>query len=187
MPSFNFEVELPNLDEEILERAKKGVTEATKDFVEAIADVGYQKAVSEYDKAEFAGTKGDPQSVISKTVDKEKMEATITANHNSVLFIEYGTGVRNPYDAPEAKNELQTNAGIVAHGKYGHKRGANPKGWHYKGDMPSKPPKGTEESRLLGKGFIHTYGAPAHPFMYKAWKEVQLNAEKVFRRLRSDR
>ena len=172
----NFEIHVTGFDG-VLRDLEKEIDKRAAVFVRRLAEIGLEEARVQYASAPYAGDKGEPGSIISMNVDEEALRFEIVAEHDSVLFVEFGTGVLNFYSAPEAKAELTDASEIVAHGEYGDKRAKSPFGWIYKGEMPEQPPVGT--APLMKEGYIHTYGEPAHPFMYHALKKIQDQVEEV--------
>lgn len=147
------------------------------ELVRKLANLGVEVANVYYEKATYAGT----NDVIVEMLPGDKRgRAKIRASGTAVLFIEFGTGVLNPYDASEAKAKLADASAIVPHGQYGEGRANSPFGWYYKGDMPSNPPTGTTLS-YKGRGLIHTYGEAAQPIMYESRKAVIEQVETIAR------
>ena len=100
----------------------------------------------------------------------------------SVLFIEFGTGVKYP-DDPAAREDL-ISGDVAGRGQYGNRHGASQKGWYYSKEhgLGSNPPPDTEDATKPGmEMFYHTYGNPSQAATYKAKKELRENAERIAR------
>ena len=99
--------------------------------------------------------------------------AKVVAVGNSVLFIEFGTGVSTPDIHPEA-----TENGMVR-GQYGAGHGANEFGWTYYGD----PGNGGQPLTKNGQatGLVHTFGDPANMPMYNTVRVLESRFENIAR------
>ena len=90
-------------------------------FVKRLAEIGVSVASTGFATADYDGIKD-----VQVTMTQSGTEATVTAFGETVGFIEFGTGVRNPE---------WNNSGMEytppKHGTYGKGRGANPKGWYF--------------------------------------------------------
>lgn len=84
-------------------------------------------------------------------------ERTIVLAGQSVLFVEFGTGITKS-DSPEARSDLEYG-NVLNHGEYGKGQGANPKGW------------------ILNDK--HTFGIDAQTPMYSAKKKVKENMANI--------
>lgn len=120
--------------------------------------------------AVYDGTNDVSVSVESRGENK----AAVVAIGSSVLFIEFGTGVKYPDSHPEAGKFG------FEHGGYGHHLGRLEKGWRYQGD-----PGTNGEVIATGKhaGEIHTYGNPANMSMYYTVRELEEKFEEIARRV----
>ena len=105
---------------------------------------------------------------------RDRNKAAVVAIGSSVLFIEFGTGVKYPDSHPEAGKFG------FEHGGYGHHLGRLEKGWRYQGD-----PGTNGEVIATGKhaGEIHTYGNPANMSMYYTVRELEEKFEEIARRV----
>ena len=147
---------------------------------EVLAREGCRIASMYYSTAQYAGE----NDVVVQAISTGKYQAEVRAYGHAVMFIEFGTGITNPYDAPEAKAKLIS--GIpVEHGQYGHGRGASEKGWFYQGVLGANPPENTELS-YKKPGLIHTYGSPAYPAMYMSRKEVCEHFKEIIKEVLND-
>ena len=83
--------------------------------------------------------------------------ATVRAG-GAAIWLEFGTGItKAPY--PEA-----LPPGIVEHGQYGAKHGANPNGWWY--------PDSIGDAEGMGQVWAHTMGIDSNPFMTMALHDM---------------
>ena len=143
-----------------------------------LADEGVLVAQMYYSTAEYAGD----NDVVVMALSEDGTQWKIIASGYATLFIEFGSGITMP-DAPQARSELVSGEGIVGHGEYGLGKGANEKGWFYKGSLGNIHPESTQTSTKY-PGLIHTYGNPATPAMYyskKHMEEILLQvAQEVF-------
>ena len=100
---------------------KKWLKEKTQEFVKALADEGMQISRAKFQSATYDGTNDVSVSVESRGENK----AAVVAIGSSVLFIEFGTGVKYPDSHPEAGKFG------FEHGGYGHHLGRLEKGWRW--------------------------------------------------------
>ena len=143
-------------------------------FIERLRQVGINAAVMYFSKSAYAG---EPDVLIEDIPVKKnghKFTARIRATGDTVLFIEFGTGIYN-------ENPHQLAYGYAA-GSYGAKA-LQPWGWFYSGTPGRLPPRGTEMARGHS-GSVHTYGNPAGMPMYNTRNHILtlMNgiAEEVF-------
>lgn len=176
-----FTWELQGLDElaDRMDELKQKIELKCDEFAERLGALGVRIASMYYQQASYAG-----QNDVEVHLEPGNTagSVTIVAEGQTVLFIEFGTGVTMP-DAPEARAELKSG-NILGHGEYGQHRGASPKGWYYpksKG-YGANPPIGTEDATRPGmENFIHTYGNPAYPAMYMTRRDLIDNIERIAR------
>lgn len=134
-----------------LEQYKKDFLAKEKLFVKRLAEIGVSVATTGFELADYDGIND-----VQVTMTQSGTNATVTAFGETVGFIEFGTGVRNPeWD----------NSGMEytppKHGTYGKGFGARPHGWYF------KPGEGAAQ---------HTYGNPPAEAMRTA-RDVMI--EKV--------
>lgn len=115
---------------------------------EAMARAGFETAL--YD--------GENDTAVS--VEKTSEGYAITASGESVLFIEFGSGVTEGYGHPQA-DEMDFGPGTWSDGPEGKGHWNDPGGWHIPG---------------TGK---HTYGNPPAMAMYNTAKEVRRSIPRV--------
>ena len=181
MALFEIKLELHGLEDALdrIEDLKNSLQSKCDELTRRLAEIGVQIANIHYSTAPYAGTK----DVTVEIQPDGNGSVTIVASGTSVLFIEFGTGIINPYDAPEARALLTDGgASIDALGQYGEKRGSSQEGWFYpleKG-LGSPAPSLTEVS-FKHPDLIHTYGSNATPAMYRARKKMIESIEEVAR------
>lgn len=153
-----------------LQLYKKWLKEKTNEFLKALADEGVQIASAKFSEAAYDGT----NDVTCKIEQRENNKVAVMAIGSSVLFIEFGTGVKYPDNHPEAAEHGMTR------GEYGHGLGKQKGGWRYTGD-----PGTNGEVITKGKhaGEIHTYGNPANMSMYLTVRELEDRFEEIARRV----
>ena len=134
-----------------LEQYKKDFLAKEAIFVKRLAEIGVSVASTGFALADYDGVND-----VQVTMTQSGTSATVIAYGETVGFIEFGTGIRNPeWD----------NSGMEytppKHGTYGKGYGARPKGWYF------KPGEGAVQ---------HTYGNPPAEAMRTA-RDVMI--EKV--------
>ena len=179
MALFEIKLEVHGIQEALnrIEDFEKDLQSKCNELTKRLAEIGVRIANIHYETAPYAGNK-DFKVEMQPNGDGS---ITIVASGTSVLFIEFGTGIINPYDAPEARALLTDGgASIDALGQYGEKRGSSQSGWFYPAEngLGSPAPSLTEYSYKY-PNLIHTYGSNATPAMYRARKNMIENIEKV--------
>lgn len=139
----------------------------TQAFIAALAADGLSVANAKFEHVEYSG-ENDAEVEIQQRTDST---VAVVAIGESVLFIEFGTGVTYPDIHPEA-HEL----GMIR-GEYGKKHGKQ-KTWGYYGD-PGNLGKVIDEETSL----VLTRGSPASMPMYETVKELKAEVEAVARRI----
>lgn len=104
-----------------LKQYKKDFLEKEKIFVKRLAEIGVSVATTGFALADYDGVKD-----VQVTMTQSGTSAKVIAYGETVGFIEFGTGIRNPeWD----------NSGMdytpPKHGTYGKGFGARPKGWYF--------------------------------------------------------
>ena len=131
---------------------------------------GYLIAETEFGSAIYDGTND-----VSVELLDEDNKLVIRASGETVMFIEFGTGVTFQTYHPK-RDEI----GIGDVGTYGHGLGKLNGGWRYKGE-----PGTYGEVDPKHPGYIHTYGNPANMPMYNASKDMRERvlqiAQEVFK------
>lgn len=119
-----------------LERYKKDFMAKETEFVRRLKEIGVSVATAGFATADYDGVN---DVLVAETQNGSR--AAVIAYGETVGFIEFGTGVRNPeWD----------NSGMdytpPKHGTYGKGRGKQPHGWYFK--------------QHEGAAAKHTYGNP---------------------------
>jgi hypothetical protein len=104
-----------------LEQYKKEFLAKEAVFVKRLAEIGVSVASTGFALADYDGVKD-----VVVTMERSGNRAKVIASGETVGFIEFGTGIRNPeWD----------NSGMEytppKHGTYGKGMGARPKGWYF--------------------------------------------------------
>lgn len=148
---------------------KKWLQESTKKFLEELGNAGVEIASAKFQQAVYDGTND-----VSVSLEKRgQNKVAVVAVGSSVLFIEFGTGVRYTESHPEA------DANGMTRGAYGYHLGRLEKGWRYTGDPGSNGEVITEGKHA---GEVHTYGNPANMSMYQTVRELEEKFEEIVRR-----
>ena len=140
--------------------------------LERIATIGGGTARVKFTQAFYAG-KNDVEVEV-KRVSATKYQ--VIASGETVLFIEFGTGISNP--------ELVEPSGLTyKHGTYGKGKGADPNGWVYVGEQGNagKPLKYFSGDDEVPEGVFKTYGNPPARAMYDASKDMRAEITRIFR------
>lgn len=133
-----------------------------------LANIGTFYARTYFDKAVYDGDRTVRVSFEERGEDDNAF--AIIASGKSVLFIEFGTGVKYPDNHPKA-HEMGMFRGVFGAGK-----GSNPKGWAYYGEPGSN-------GRRVREGVYRTFGNPANQCMFKSMQDLKENFEKIARRV----
>lgn len=173
-----FRIEVKGLDKltRQLEAYAKSLEQKKRTFLERLADIGVNTALVRFLDAQYDGTN---DVVVERASWVDTNTIAINATGSSVLFIEFGAGINYP------EHPMSDEFGF-RHGTYGQGKGANPKGWVYKGE------KGTNGMELLirdkqgnvtgvKEGVYRTLGNPPARAMYEASKEMRENIIKIAR------
>lgn len=166
-------VDLFNLKDLIkeIDSYEEWLNEKANELSKKLADVGLEEAVIRYNKAYYAGI----NDVKVTVEDRGDGVYALVARGEAVLFIEFGTGIYK-MDAPDERAELIDGSAIVGHGQYGQGKGANPKGWVYRGSLGYNPPWGTREVGTTG---VLTKGNHAASALYYTKKSLERKLEDV--------
>lgn len=154
-----------------LEQYQRGLESKSQLLKERLASLGYEIASMQFGSALYDGTND-----VSVELLDDGNKLIIQASGETVLFIEFGTGVRNPEHPMQ--NEIP---GIVGHGQYGHGLGRL-ESWRY----PKSHGYGTNGvDDPKHPGYIITHGNPANMAMYNASKDMRREilqiAQEVFK------
>lgn len=127
-----------------------------KELAERLAMLGASTASIRFSRAVYTGVKDANVSVVAAPNGY-----TVKADGESVLFIEFGSGVTYGSGHPEA-GQYGMGPGTYPDGK-GH--WDDPKGWY----LPKE------------KGGMHTYGNPPAMPMYEARKAIEQELPRIVR------
>ena len=130
--------------------------EKAKELAERLAMLGASTASIRFSRAAYTGVRDATVSVVATPVGY-----TVKADGESVLFIEFGSGVTYGYGHQEA-SQYGMGPGTYPDGK-GH--WDDPRGWY----LPKE------------KGGMHTYGNPPAMPMYEARKAIEQELPRIVR------
>lgn len=133
---------------------RKWQEEKARELAERLAALGATVASIRFSRAVYTGKKG-----VEVTVEELPNGYKVKADGESVLFIEFGSGVTYGYGHPEA-GEFGMGPGTYPDGK-GH--WDDPKGWY----LP----------KSAGGG--HTFGNPPAMPMYEARKAIEQELPRI--------
>ena len=162
------------IDEAIrgVKERKRWLKRKTDELAKTLADMGATYAQFDFDRAVYSG-----DTNFRITVKREKANAyTVKANGQSVLFVEFGAGIKHGYGHPEV--------GEFGPGTYpGKGHWDDPKGWWYPTNDPSSA---SHTSKRSGKSWVHTYGNPPNAPMYNSVKSLTEELAQVVREVFND-
>lgn len=147
-----------------LEKFKKWIEDGTKRLLQLMGERGVEYANIEYGEALYTGTN---DVTVSYEMEGDT-RVSVKADGHDVLFIEFGTGIRNPESHPDP---IASN---YPHGEYGHKLGSRPGGWRYPEEYGAGN-AGLAWPDERHPGYLHTLGNPANASLYNA--ETKLKDE----------
>ena len=124
-----------------LDEYQKWLNEKSLELRKRLADIGLNAAKVGFSMAAYDGT----PDVSVEIREKSGNVTAVAAVGTTVLFIEFGTGIRFPDNHPEMSNAQ--GQGMLGRGQYGKKQGSNPKGWFY----PSSKGLGTNGQRAVSR------------------------------------
>lgn len=106
----------------MIKQYKKDFLAKEREFIRRLAEIGVSVASAGFTTADYDGVND-----VVVSMEKTATGYSVVASGETVGFIEFGTGIRNPeWD----------NSGMEytppAHGTYGKGQGANPHGWWFK-------------------------------------------------------
>jgi len=159
-----FQIEVKGLDRLVkrLENYANDLESKKKTFLEKLGEIGVTAAKFRFADAEYAGF--NDVAVEPTWIDDNTL--AVMAVGSSVLFIEFGTGIR--YEEHPMADEFGYH-----HGTYGQGKGANPKGWVYKGVQGNAGIPVTDRSGRVKDGVYRTFGNPPARAMYEASKDMR--------------
>ena len=154
-----------------LESYASNLERKAQTLCERLGAMGYEIASSGFGSAQYDGTND-----VSVELINDDSKLLIKASGETVMFIEFGTGVHN------AEHPMQGDIpGIVGHGQYGHGFGRL-ESWRYP-KAHGYGTNGVDDPRH--PGYVITHGNPANMPMYNAKQEIRTQvisiAKEVFR------
>ena len=153
-----------NVDTVILQlrRYRDDVPQKVERLFDKLSYLGAFRARVDFTSAMYAGTNDVEVSVEPKDNGFE-----IVATGQAVLFIEFGTGIKNPEHPQSAEFGY-------AHGTYGKGHGAYEHGWVYYGEQGNA-------GQPIREGVYRTLGNPPARAMYNASKEMREKIAEIAR------
>ena len=133
--------------------------ERSQVLLDRLAQAGVEVASARFAKAAYDGTN---DASVSLETRGDGVRAVVAVGA-SVLFIEFGTGVTNPDNHPQAA-ELG-----MKRGEYGKGHGKQ-SSWGYYGDRGTN---GVVKTKKDGSTVVITHGNPANMPMYETVKELE--------------
>lgn len=143
-----------------LQRYRDNVPQKLQTLLDKLSYLGAYRARVDFSSAMYAGTND-----VEITVEPKDNGFEILASGYSVLFIEFGTGIKNP------EHPLSAEFGYI-HGTYGQGKGANEHGWVYYGEQGNA-------GQPVREGVYRTLGNPPARAMYNAGKEIRERIEEI--------
>lgn len=156
-----------------LEQYRRIFLHKVEDLLNELAQEGVSVASVKFGEAVYDGT----NDVKVKFEQRGKDKVAVIATGRATLFIEFGTGIKYPDNHPLAAENGMNR------GEYGHKLGALPNGWRYKGNPGTNGEIITEGKH---KGEVRTYGNPANMSMYQTERELEEKFTEIVKRVFKD-
>lgn len=145
-----------------LEKFKKWIEDGTQKLLQLMGEKGVEYATIEYGEALYTGVND-----VSVSWEKDgSNRVAVRADGQSVLFIEFGTGIRNQESHPDPL------ASSYPHGEYGYGLGGRPGGWRYPEEY-GEGNAGLAWPDEKHPGYLHTLGNPANASLYNAMVKVE--------------
>lgn len=133
---------------EQVQKYKKDFLVKEQEFVRRLAEIGVRVAKAGFSTADYDGIND-----VSVSMVQTKNGYSVVASGETVGFIEFGTGVKNP-----EWDNTDMDYTPPKHGTYGKGQGKNPRGWWFKQNE--------------GGRARHTYGNPPAEAMRTARDEM---------------
>ena len=155
-----------------IEEHKQWLERKTDELSRRLADMG-----ALYAEYNFSGALYSGNTAHTITVEpRGENTYAVKAEGETVLFIEFGAGVRYGYGHPEPNG--------YGPGTYpGNGHWDDPKGWWYPSNDAAAS---TRTTKKTGQSWVHTYGNPPNAFMYNSVKDLERELEQVVREVFSD-
>lgn len=139
---------------------KTWLQEKSREFLVELAREGVTAASIRFQHATIDG----PNDVRVEWEDRGDTTVAIVARGKTVLFIEFGSGVRYPTAYPEMVDPSKTLPGTWSESELGKGHWDDPKGWFY----------------THGK---RSFGNPSNACMYQAKRDLMDRFERIARRV----
>lgn len=140
-----------------LKQYEKEFAAKEKEFARRLAEIGVRVASAGFAMADYDGVNDVVVSLVQTSSG-----AAVVASGETVGFIEFGTGIKNPeWDASEMEYTPPK------HGTYGKGKGKNPHGWYF--------------TQSPGAKATHTYGNVPAEAMRTARDEMVAQAIQIAR------
>lgn len=156
-----------------LKRRQNWLQHKTQELARELSERGMADARIRFQNAEYDGMK-DVQVSVQR--EGENTFATIAVG-SSVLFIEFGTGIR--YVSPVHPDAARLG---YTRGSYGRQQGLNEKGWVYPGASGGTHGRAVNDEQTKW----HTYGNPANMCMYYTVQDLKRELEQIAREVFAD-
>ena len=140
-----------------VQQYKKDFSVKEKEFVRRLAEIGVRVAQTGFATADYDGINDVTVSMV-----QTGNGYSVVASGETVGFIEFGTGVKNP-----EWDNTDMDYTPPKHGTYGKGQGANPRGWWFK--------------QHEGGRAKHTYGNPPAEAMRTARDEMVERVTQIAR------
>jgi hypothetical protein len=150
----------------MLNKYEKELAVKEEEFVRRLKELGVSVATDKFATANYDGV----NDVLVTSVQNKNRSAVI-AYGETVGFIEFGTGVKNP-DWVDTNNQSGTPYTPPAHGTYGKGLGNNPHGWYFRQSEGAKA--------------RHTYGNQPAEAMLTARDVMVENVIRIAREVWND-
>lgn len=148
----------------VIAEEKKWLKSKCDELSKRLAEMGALSASFGFARSIYSG---DNEFEI-KTEKTGEASYKVTANGETVLFVEFGTGLVG-YGHPEV--------GSYGPGTYPGKGHWNqPQGWYYPTDDNGQI---VSVSKKTGQGYAHTFGNPPNMPMYNSVKELEQELSRV--------
>lgn len=154
-----------------IESCMQDIEAKSHTLVDDLAGEAAGIAQNRFQNAFYAGNNDVSVHVEQDNVRDEYGKA-IVALGTSVLFIEFGTGIRKMDNPAERAQLYGGGKGIVGHGQYGKGRGKQLNGWVYKGEPGVNPPWDTYQVDYHGSTYVHTKGNHAWSCLWMARQQI---------------
>lgn len=163
---------LSSIDKAIqeIEKYQKRVETAGKRIVEQLANMGFEAVYTVLSNHVWSG-----ETLDSLTVTIRGNKATISAESEALLFIEFGAGIHYAFE--NGGHPLADRLGFGPGTYPGQTHAYDPGGWWF----PTDDPRLAVVYDKSGRGWAHSYGIPPYKPFYSTsvmLREVMLDVAK---------